>query len=169
MNKIDHEIIDTKQMGFPVKVILIGFFGGLIWSFIGYSSYYFHLTEVGPSFVLLPWALGDWKLGHTGQLVGIAVIAILSIGIAFFYKWTLQKLNSMWPGVGFGMLLWVIVFYILNPFIVDLKPVQSYSLNTIVTTLCLFILYGLFIGYSISYEYAEQNEPMSKEDSFKAE
>ncbi|MFB4210916.1 YqhR family membrane protein [Shouchella sp. JSM 1781072] len=165
MNKTDKEIMDTKQMGFPMKVVLIGFFGGLIWSFVGYACYYFHLTEVGPSFVLLPWALGDWKIGHTGQVVGMAVIAVLSIGIAFLYKVLLQKVNSMWPGVGFGVVLWVILFYILNPFIVDLDPVQSYSLNTIVTTLCLFIIYGLFIGYSISYEYAEQKSSMTQGES----
>ncbi|MBU8594786.1 YqhR family membrane protein [Shouchella clausii] len=156
--ELHRQIQEEKQMGFTTKTVLIGFFGGLIWSLIGYFSYYFNFTQVGPSFVLLPWALGEWKTGHIGQVVGVGVIAICSIGVAFLYKWMLQKVNSIWPGVGFGVLIWVIVFYILNPFIPQLKPVQSYTVNTLVTTLCLFILYGLFIGYSIAYEYAEQNE-----------
>ncbi len=164
-HKMDKQIKDEKQMGFTLKVVLIGFCGGLIWSLIGYFSYYFHLTQVGPSFVLLPWALGEWKTGHWGQVIGVVVIAVLSIGVAFIYKWSMQKVNSMWPGLGFGALLWLIVFYIVNPFVIQLKPVQTYSLNTLVTTLCLFLLYGLFIGYSISYEYAEQNYVPSTDKS----
>lgn len=69
----------------------------------------------------MPWALGDWKTTYIGQGVGVAVIAVASIFIAFIYKWLLQKVNTMWAGVGFGALLWIIVFYICNPFIPGLK------------------------------------------------
>lgn len=164
-SQMDKKITEEKQMSYITKVILIGFFGGLIWSGIGYFSYYFNLTEVGPSFVLLPWALGEWKTGHWGQVIGMVAISILSIGVAFIYKWCLQKVNSMWPGIGFGALLWVVMFYFVNPFVEQLKPIQSYTLNTIITTLCLFLLYGLFIGYSIAYEYSEQTYASKNEKS----
>ncbi|WP_059103275.1 YqhR family membrane protein [Shouchella shacheensis] len=152
----NRDIKQQKQMNFPIKVALIGFFGGLFWSLIGYFSYYFSFTKIGPAFVLMPWALGEWKTGHLGQVLGVLVLAILSIAVAFLYKFCFQKINSMWVGVGVGILLWIIVFYIINPFVPQLKPVQSYDWHTLVTSLCLYVLYGLFIGYSISYEYAEQ-------------
>ncbi|WP_413379783.1 YqhR family membrane protein [Alkalihalobacillus sp. 1P02AB] len=145
-----------KQMSFNTKVVVIGLFGGLIWASIWYFSFFFNFIRVGPALILMPWALADWKDTYIGQLVGIVVIMILSIGIAFFYKVTLQRMKSLWAGVGFGVLLWVLLFYILNPLFPGLKTVQNLDSNTIVTSLCLFALYGLFIGYSISYEFAEQ-------------
>ncbi|WP_100374660.1 YqhR family membrane protein [Bacillus sp. FJAT-45037] len=157
-----------EQMTYPVKVMLIGLFGGLIWSMIGYFAFYFNFIRVGPALVWMPWALGDWKTTHWGQWGGILAIAILSIGVAFLYKVILQKVLSVWAGLGFGLILWGIVFYVLNPFFPGLKSVQNLDSNTIVTSLCLYIVYGVFIGYSISYEYAEQhhhlNENHTEED-----
>ncbi|MDQ0208979.1 YqhR family membrane protein [Alkalicoccobacillus murimartini] len=147
-----------KPMRFHTKVILIGFFGGLIWSLVALFGYFFNFMHFGPALILMPWALGAWKVTYTGQVVGVVAISLLSIFIAFIYKWLFQKLQSMWAGVGFGALLWVLVFYIFNPFIPGLKAVQNLDLNSIITSLCLFLLYGLFVGYSISYEYQQQNQ-----------
>lgn len=146
-----------KPMRYNTKVILIGFFGGLIWSLVALFGFFFNFMHFGPALILMPWALGDWKTTYTGQAVGVAVIAVVSILVAFIYKWLFQKVNTMWAGVGFGALLWVIVFYICNPFIPGLKSVQNLDLNSIITSFCLFILYGLFIGYSVSYEYQQQH------------
>ncbi|MFC0561631.1 YqhR family membrane protein [Halalkalibacter alkalisediminis] len=145
-----------EQMSYPIKVALIGFFGGLIWSLIGYFTFYFHFIRVGPALALMPFALGDWKDTYIGQLVGVAVISVLSIGVAFLYRLILQKINKIWVGIGFGLVLWLLVFYVLNPIFPGLKSVQNLDLNTIITSICLYVLYGTFIGYSISYEYAEQ-------------
>lgn len=143
------------QMSFHTTVATIGFFGGLIWSGIGYFAFFFNFIRVGPALVLMPWALGDWKNGYIGQLVGIVVISILSIFVAFIYRLILARFNSIWPGLGFGVILWLLVFYLLNPIFHGLKPLASLDINTIITSLCLYILYGVFIGYSISYEYNE--------------
>lgn len=149
----------TEQpMKFHTKVVLIGFFGGLLSSLLALFSFYFHFMTFGPALILMPWALGDWKTTYLGQSVGVAVIAVVSILIAFIYKWLLQKVNTMWAGVGFGALLWVIVFYICNPFIPGLKSVQQMGIHSLVTSFSLFLIYGLFIGYSISYEYQQQHQ-----------
>ncbi|WP_017726997.1 YqhR family membrane protein [Halalkalibacterium ligniniphilum] len=154
--KQDEQIKQENQMSFPAKVALIGFFGGIIWSLVGYFAFFFNFIRVGPALILMPWALGDWKNTYIGQLVGILAIATLSIGVAFLYKLLLQKVVSMWAGIGFGLVLWGLVFYVLNPLFPGLKNVQNLDSNTIITSLCLYVLYGVFIGYSISYEYAEQ-------------
>ncbi|MCT8138684.1 hypothetical protein H1D32_13610 [Anaerobacillus sp. CMMVII] len=145
-------------MSFNATVASIGFFGGLIWSFVGYLAFFFNFIRVGPALVLMPWALGDWKNGYIGQLVGIVVIAILSIAVAFLYRFILARFNSIWPGLAFGAGLWLLVFYFLNPIFPGLKSLANLDLNTIVTSFCIYILYGLFIGYSISYEFSEQQK-----------
>ncbi len=150
-----------KQMSFGANVAIIGFVGGLVWSLVGYFAFYFHFIRVGPALILMPFPLGTWKATYIGQLVGIVIISILSIAIAFLYKVILQKVESIWAGVGFGFALWIIVFCVLNPFLPGLKSVQNLDSNTIITSLCLYILYGVFIGYSISYGYLEQKQQMS--------
>ncbi len=146
-----------EQMSFATKVALIGLYGGLIWSLVGYFAFFFNFIRVGPALVLMPFALGKWKDTYIGQLVGIGIIAILSIGVAYFYKLILQKFHKLWVGMGFGLVLWFFVFYLLNPLLPGLKSIQNLDSNTIVTSICLYVLYGVFIGYSISYEYAEQH------------
>jgi hypothetical protein len=155
-NKQQHR--HEEQMSFVAKVALIGLFGGIIWSLVGYFAFYFNFIRVGPALALMPFVVGDWKDTYIGQLVGVAVIAVLSIGLAFLYKLLLQKIYKLWVGIGFGLVLWLLVFYVLNPFFPGLKSVQNLDKNTIITSICLYVLYGAFIGYSISYEYAERNQ-----------
>lgn len=143
------------EMSYNGKIVVIGLVGGLFWSFIGYVAYYFHFIKFGPSLVLTPWAFGDWKNGPIGQWVGILVIGLLSILVAFIYKIILQKVYNIWAPMLFGVSLWAIVFYLLNPIFPNLKSVAEFDVNTIITSICLYILYGLFIGYSISYEYKQ--------------
>ncbi|MBU8907716.1 YqhR family membrane protein [Desertibacillus haloalkaliphilus] len=142
-------------MSYHGKIATIGFFGGLIWSIVAYIAFFFNFMRVGPALVLMPWALGEWKEGYIGQIVGIIVISLLSIGVAFIYKLILEKVYSLWAGAIYGVALWALVFYVLNPVFPGLKSVANLDSNTIITSICLFIIYGIFIGYSISYEYAE--------------
>nr|WP_096188457.1 YqhR family membrane protein [Evansella halocellulosilytica] len=143
-------------ISFHATVALIGLFGGFIWSVIGYISFYLNFTRVGPALALMPWALGDWKNGWLGQLIGIVFISLLSIAVAFLYRMIFAKVNHWWPGVVFGFVLWAVVFGVLQPIFPGLKPLPSLDLNTIITNICLYVVYGLFIGYSISYEYHER-------------
>ncbi|WP_100404769.1 YqhR family membrane protein [Bacillus solitudinis] len=156
-SQISRKKLVEEQMSFGTKVVLIGFFGGLIWSLVGYIAFYFNFMRIGPALILMPWAFGDWKNTYIGQLIGVGMIAILSIGVAFLYKLILQKFHSIWAAMGFGTGLWLLVFYVLNPIFPGLKAVQNLDFNTIASTLCLYVIYGLFIGYSVSYEYAQQH------------
>src|SRR5690554_944002 len=104
----------------------------------------------------MPWALGDWKNGWMGHLVGIGFISIVSIAAAFLYRLIFAKIYKIWPGLLFGLILWFAIFWLFNPMFPGLKPFQQLDLNTLITTGCLYLLWGLFIGYSISYEYHER-------------
>lgn len=159
--KEDKELEQNRKeqpLSFTTKVLNIGIAGGLIWGLIGYVTYLFKFTKIPPSLILSPWALGEWKNEHLGQWIGIIAIAIVSIGVAFVYKATLVKINNMIAGLAYGIVLWLIVFYLLNPMFPDLPSIMKLDKNTIITTLCLYILYGVFIGYSISFEYHENQQ-----------
>ncbi|MTT32673.1 hypothetical protein GMB86_11715 [Terrilactibacillus sp. BCM23-1] len=138
-----------KSLG---RIAVIGFFAGLIWSLVGFVERYLNFSKVGPSLILKPWALGDWKNHLLGEFIGILVICLLSIVLALLYKVTLAKIKSIWMSVLFGFFLWVLVFYVFQPWIPGLETVRELGRNTITTTLCLYILYGLFLGYSVSFD-----------------
>lgn len=44
-----------------------------------------------------------------------------------------------------------------NPIFPDVRTVTELTSDTIITTICIYLLYGLFVGYSISFEYNELN------------
>lgn len=150
-----NQAMEQSSSSFTATVVLIGFFGGVIWSIVLFVAYYLNFTEVGPALILNPWALSAWKNKVIGQLIGIPVIGVLSIGVAFIYRALFVKFKSILLSLLFGAAIWGIVFYLLNPIFPDLKPLRDLSWNSIVTTLCIYLLYGLFVGYSISYHYEE--------------
>jgi hypothetical protein len=144
------------RSSFTSRVTGVGFFGGLIWASFGFIAYYLNFSKVGPAMVLAPWALGKWKTEWLGQLISIFIIAILSILLALGYRYTFAKIKSMWAGILFGAGLWAIVFYLLHPIFPGMESMEDIGINTITTTLCIYILYGVFVGYSISFEYNER-------------
>lgn len=137
------------------KAITTGFVGGVFWSLLAYFASILNFTEVSPNLILQPFALGDWKEGVIGNLISIVIIGLISIGAALVYYAVLKRFKSMWFGVAFGGALWALVFFVLNPIFPNVDTVFELQRGTIVTTLCLYILYGTFVGYSISFDYNE--------------
>ncbi|MFB5662013.1 YqhR family membrane protein [Alteribacillus sp. HJP-4] len=145
----------SNDKSYTQKVAGIGFFGGLFVSILSYVAHFFHFTKVGPAIAMDPWALAEWKSTYLGHIAGILFISIISLGLTLLVRAALQEIESIWPGLCFGLILWLIVFYLLHPVFPNLPPVERLGSATITTTICLFVLYGIFIGYSISYEYNE--------------
>lgn len=160
----------VQHKGVPVasRAALTGFLGGIFWGLIGSALYYFNFSEVSAkSFLLSSWLKADWTDKWLGHLVAIMLTGIISLAAAFLYYLLFKKLYSMWAGVLYGVILWTLVFYIFNPIFPNIPPILELELNTIVSTLCLYILYGTFIGYSISYDYYEAK--IIEEENEKAE
>lgn len=145
-----------KPMSFLTMVVLTGLVGGIFWGGLGYLAYLFHFTEIRPNVVLEPWALGDWKKGWLGTVISIIFIGVVSIVAALIYYALCKKIKSILGGIGLGIVLFLLVFIVLNPIFPGIEPIGELKRNTIITTLCLYILFGTFVGYSISYEYEEQ-------------
>ncbi|MFB1050389.1 YqhR family membrane protein [Paraliobacillus sp. JSM ZJ581] len=144
----------------PVSIIsrtlTTGFFGGLFWSFIAWMASYFHFTTVSPAtFVIRAWLDADWTNTWLADVLSILTISVISILVALVYYILLRKTRGLLPSILFGLLLWGVVFYALLPIFPNIKPLSQLDSDTIVTTICLFLLYGIFIGYSISYDYLD--------------
>lgn len=155
MGKLEQNQQEASQ-SFISTVAVIGFVGGALWSTVAYFAYTFNFISFGPSVILEPWAIGDWKHGALGQWIGVVAIGILSVGVAFLYRIIFAKYNVIWPGIGFGFALWLFVFVLLHPLFHTIDPITEMNLNTLTTSISLYIVYGLFIGYSVSYEYHER-------------
>ncbi len=152
-----------KPMSIITHVCWTGLVAGIFWSLLGYIAYLFSFTDIHPHVILEPWALGNWKKEWLGTIISIIVYGIISIGAAFIYFSAFKKLTGIWPGMLYGIVLFFLVFIILNPLFPSIGPFKELSRDTLVTSVCLYLLYGLFIGYSISYEY--QNHSTAEEET----
>lgn len=154
----DKELEQNKReepMSFITMVIITGLFGGIFWSGIAYLAYVFHFTAIRPNIVLEPWALGSWKNGWLGTVISILFIGLFSIGASLIYYVALRKFKGLWVGAIYGILLFLLVFFILNPLFPGMAPFNKLGKTTIVTSVCFYILFGTFVGYSISFEENE--------------
>jgi uncharacterized membrane protein len=143
-----------KPMSLLQKALLTGFVGGLLWSAIGSFAYYFNFSEVShASFTLRSFWQASWSSGLTGELISMLVVGIASILAAFLYYLFLRKRAGMIPGILYGVAVWFIFMYFLNPFFESVPTITEMEMNTVVSTICLLVLYGTFIGYSISFDY----------------
>ncbi|GGE73792.1 YqhR family membrane protein [Priestia taiwanensis] len=153
--QLDQNKKEKPQSSFS-KVTIIGFVGGLIWSVIAYISFIFHFTEVGPNFFLTSFQVGGWANAVTGQLVSIFVLSVVSIAVAFLYQAFFKQFQGVLPGIIYGLAMWAILFLLSPLFMSVIRPVKELQIATITTSVCIFILYGVFIAYSVSFEAMER-------------
>ena len=148
----------AKPLSLTAIAAITGFFGGIFWGFVALITHFFKFSEISPTTILEPWTVGEWKTGWIGIVFSLLLLGVLGIGVAYIYYFTLKKYNNIWAGLLYGAVLFVLVFYVLNPLIPTLNHINELKFNTVITMLCIYLLFGLFIGYSISYEYNEQLE-----------
>ncbi|MFC4558787.1 YqhR family membrane protein [Virgibacillus kekensis] len=157
-----------KPRSLVTRSLITGFVGGLFWGAIGVVLYFFNFSEVSPkSYLIRSWVTADWTDNWLGNILSIVMVGVISLLTSFIYFGLFKKINSIWMGVGYGLILWVLVFYILQPIFPNIPDLLELNRYTIVSTLCLFTLYGTFIGYSISYDYHD-NMRMTAEKKRKA-
>lgn len=137
------------------KALYTGFIGGMGASSLSIFLYFFNFIEIHPrSFILTSWNDASWTETKLGTVISIILIAILSVLVAYIYYLVFKNVNSIWSGVIYGLLLWGIVFYALHPIFSNIPSLKEQNTSTIISMLSLYILYSVFIGYTISYDYA---------------
>lgn len=137
------------------NILTIGFVGGVLASFFGMTAHYLNFIDFSPKFILTSWSNQSWIKAWQGFLITMILFGILSIVVAFLYYWLLKKINNMVAYMLFGVVWWLILLIAINPMFKDLPTLAKMSSDSIITSMCIFVLYGVFIGYSISYDYQE--------------
>ncbi|MFC7060601.1 YqhR family membrane protein [Halobacillus seohaensis] len=141
------------------KSLTVGFVAGILWSALGAISYYFHFSEVSAaSFIFRSFWQTSWTGSFLGEALAVLIVGLLSIFVSLVYYILLKQWNGIWPGFGLGVALFGVLFFLLNPIFGAVPHWNELSSNSLVTNFCLFILYGVFIGYSISFESHEYNQ-----------
>jgi uncharacterized membrane protein YagU involved in acid resistance len=134
--------------------VITGLVAGVFGSLMGYLLHYLHFTEIKPSAILAAAAV-EWKNNGVGMIAVSLLYGLFSIIAALVYYALLRKRKSFIWGAAYGAALYFIIFFVVLPLYPNAKSILTYDVNTILTGLSSFILYGVFIGYSISYEYEE--------------
>lgn len=139
------------------SALLIGAAGGAFWSLLGYVFYFMNFSKIGPAIVVRPLFATEMADKPIAHFAGIVVFTALSIVFALLYVARFSKYYTPWIGVAGGALLFGLFYYAVNPLLrLTSQPLHQMGMNTFTTQLCLFILHGLFVGFSLSAEYSSK-------------
>lgn len=145
-----------------VFAVNVGFFAGLIWGLVKIFFYWFEFTELEPAFFVRIWYEDNYLNSWQGHIVGLFWIVVASIGAALIYTMLLRKLKGPWIGILYGLVWWAAVFLWLGPWTGITDSIMTLERNTFWTELSLFVLWGVFIGYSISFEFTDEQSRDTK-------
>ncbi|GEN45295.1 YqhR family membrane protein [Alkalibacillus haloalkaliphilus] len=146
-----------KESSVFKKGLFAGLVGGILFATAGSMAYFLSFSDVShASFVFRSFFDGEWTTGWIAESISIVITGIIGVIPALIYYLLFKKLRGMMPGLIYGIALWFIVFGLLNPLFSYVPDLFSLNMDTIATTMSQFILYGVFIGYTISYEHHDQ-------------
>lgn len=150
---VTRDYLRTDPLLFTLQ---IGFFAGLIWGGMRWLMYEFHFTVVVPSFIIEPFFLHRYLITLQGLVIGWAGFIVFSILTAILYTTMFRHIVGPWLGIIYGFVWWCLLFIIPGPQFGLMIPIWNTTWNTVWTELCLMIVWGLFIGYSISTEFNQE-------------
>jgi len=153
--------VKTKKILF---FLMIGFFAGLIWGAVKLMEYGLKFTELSPGMLIEPFYKHAFVISWWGLGFGWAAFIIFSIIAAMIYGFTLRKVKGPWFGLVYGVAWWTVIYWVIGPWVESVPKPRMLNWNTIITDFCLFLLWGLFIGYSIAMEFTdeESREPQKQ-------
>lgn len=145
------------------KALGTGLVGGLFWTVVWGIMSYFKLVEVKP-FRIWEIIFHPVTFNHPWYflLIGLALNMALSLLLAWIYYVCCKRVGHWIMGTIYGLLIWVVT-YIAGPFLFSREStLQTYTLETHIGLLCLLLLYGVFIGYSVSFDYEQARKQPAK-------
>lgn len=142
--------------------LYVGFYSGLIWGALKLVEYYFRFTSVVPGFLLEPFYKHTYLMQWQGITIGYLSFILLSILASVIYVAFFYRVKGGWLGGLYGIAWWCLFYLLIGPSTGMLLPIQQYSRDTITTEICLFLLWGIFIGYTIALEFTDTRTQKSK-------
>ncbi|UHA72860.1 YqhR family membrane protein [Paenibacillus sp. 481] len=145
--------------------VQLGFFAGLIWGGLRWFVYVYHFTAVTPALLVEPFYKHSYLETTQGQLLGWIAFILFSIAASLLYTIFFKKVPGPWLGIGYGALWWAVLYVWVGPMMYLVPPVHKTTWNTIYTEVCIMVLWGLFIGYTVAMEFTDERlrEPGEKE------
>jgi Conserved membrane protein YqhR. len=156
---------DRPSIGRAVLYALqIGFFAGVIWGLVRWLAVSLNLTRVPQAFLADPWVRREALNSIVWHVTGLALFIVMSLVAALVYLLVLGNLRGPWPGILFGGAWWALLFLWIGPLTGMTKPVRAIGWNSIACELGIYLCWGLFIGYSIAFEFHDEasREPAGK-------
>lgn len=141
--------------------LYIGFYAGLLWGGVKLLEFAMRFTEVVPGFMLEPFFRHSFLVTWQGLALGYASFIGFSIVAAVVYGLLFRKLKGPWPGILYGVAWWGALYLLVGPVTQMVPGITQLDINSFVTDLCLFTVWGLFIGFTIALEFTKemQREP----------
>ncbi|WNR42574.1 YqhR family membrane protein [Paenibacillus roseipurpureus] len=146
---------EKKKTNRGVFVLYIGFFAGLIWGAVKIFENYFKFTSIGIGFMAEPFFKHDFFNTWLGLFIGWFMFTLFSIFAASIYMMTLWRLRSAIWGLCYGAVWWALLYFVIGPITGMFYWVHELELTTVISDFCLFLVWGMFIGYSIAIEYTD--------------
>ncbi|RRJ66482.1 hypothetical protein EHV15_28820 [Paenibacillus oralis] len=143
----------------------IGFFAGLIWGAVKGLFYFLRFTTVVPGYLVEPFFKRSFLHSQAGYYVGWLFFIVFSILATLIYTLLFRKLKGPGPGILYGIVWWGLIFGILGPMFGMTRPLLELSRDTLISEFCLYLLWGLFIGYTTAEEYTDEREREPKKSS----
>lgn len=136
--------------------LVIGFFAGLIWGAVKGLFYYMSFTTVIPGFLVEPFFKHSFLNTQGGYYIGWGSFILFSIVATIIYTLAFRKLRGPFPGIVYGILWWMLIFVVIGPLTQMTVPESQLSFDTLFSEFCLYLLWGLFIGYSTAEEFTDE-------------
>lgn len=146
--------VHTNRFYFSVE---LGFFAGLIWGGARWLMYVLHFTKVIPGFLAEPFFKHDFLMTPAGHLLGYLFFIAFSVLAALLYVFILRRLRGPWPGMIYGVLWWSALFLAGSRLFLQQPPFKL-PWDSVISEFCLFLLWGVFIGYTAAIEYTDERK-----------
>lgn len=134
----------------------IGLFAGLIWGGVKGLFYYMRFTTVVPGYLMEPFFKNAFLHSQLGYYAGWLSFIVFSILASMLYTLAFRKLKGPGPGILYGIAWWAVLFGFLGPLFRMTRPLLQLTPITILSEFCLYLLWGLFIGYTAAEEYTDE-------------
>ena len=131
----------------------LGFFAGVFWSVLHWIFYVINFTEAVPGYMLEPFFTRAFLRSGWGQGAGLAAFIAFSILAAYLYIGTLKRFRGPWAGLAYGVGWWALIFLVIGPLAGMVLPPNRIGWDTLITEFCVYLMWGMFIGYSIAFEF----------------
>lgn len=143
---------EAKQSKRWQVILSTGFYAGMIWGTMDVLNYYLNFTKIIPAAEWMIFFNKEFLKSFYGYGLSIVSDVIFSLLAATLYAYTLLRFRGPWVGIAYGTLWGALMIGWVGPMFKVIPPIWNMDIHSLVTEMSNFILWGLFIGYTLVVE-----------------